>query len=105
MGEPLNDATGEVRGDDDERISSHLGLAIFMTIACCFPIGLRAMYLAAKARERLEEGDREGARVAASDARRWAWIAFWVGLLKWICVVIVAVVIAILIAMMMTDSV
>lgn len=62
-----------------DEIPTYLTPAILTTLICFMPIGLRSLWFATRVLEKLEKGEIEAARAASVKARKWAWIAFWVG--------------------------
>ena len=54
--------------------------AILCTILCCWPFGIPAIVNAAKVDRLWSEGDYEGSRKAAGNAKTWFWMSFAFGL-------------------------
>ena len=61
-------------------ISDSTIFAVFVTILCCFPLGVFAVYFAAKARGFAEAGERDKAYEASRLARTWCWTTLFAGL-------------------------
>ncbi len=61
-------------------IPNYLVQAILVTVFCCQPFGVVSIVFAAQVNGRVASGDIEGARRMSQDARKWAWLGFWVGL-------------------------
>jgi hypothetical protein len=60
-------------------IPTYLPHAILVTLCCCLPVGIPAIYYSAQVTRKLDAGDVEGAREASHRARTWFWIAFALG--------------------------
>lgn len=60
--------------------ASHLGYAIFVTVACCWPFGIPAIVNASRVSRLYNEGNYDGAVAAAAAAKKWANIALIVGI-------------------------
>jgi hypothetical protein len=60
-------------------IPTYLPHAILVTLCCCLPFGIPAIYYSAQVTRKLDAGDVEGAREASRKARMWFWIAFGLG--------------------------
>jgi hypothetical protein len=63
-----------------QEIKTYLIPSIFVTLCCCLPLGLVAVYFAATSMSRKSAGDFEGARKAADNARLWCIIALIAGI-------------------------
>ncbi|HOL16709.1 MAG TPA: CD225/dispanin family protein [Bacillota bacterium] len=61
-------------------VENYLVWAILATIFCCLPFGVVAIVYAAQANSALMAGNYELAVKNAENARKWCWVAFWVGL-------------------------
>ncbi|MFW6152212.1 MAG: CD225/dispanin family protein [Verrucomicrobiota bacterium] len=61
-------------------IPNYLWQSIVLTILCCWPLGIPAIYHANQVNARLIQGDRESALEASNKARELCWIAFGLGL-------------------------
>lgn len=60
---------------------TYLVLAILVTLFCCIPAGIPAIWYAAKVDGKWMSGDAEGANKASANARLWILISFGVGIL------------------------
>ena len=61
-------------------VPNYLVQAVLVTVFCCQPFGVVSIVFAAQVNGRVASGDIEGARRMSQDARKWAWLGFWVGL-------------------------
>jgi ABC-type Fe3+ transport system permease subunit len=61
-------------------VPNYLVQAILVTVFCCLPFGIVSLVFAAQVNGKVASGDIEGAQRTSEDARKWAWVAFWVGL-------------------------
>jgi hypothetical protein len=59
----------------DTPVPNYLVPAILVTIFCCMPLGIVAIYQSSQVNTRLATGDVAGAREASETAKRWCWIA------------------------------
>lgn len=75
-------------------VPDHMGLAIFTTICCCWPLGLVAIMRAQESRRALERGDVSSASTYSAEARRYSMWAIAGGLLS---LVVAAVIIAVIV--------
>lgn len=67
--------------DGASRIPTHLTSAILVTIFFLpSPVGLVALYYAFRVRNRIAQGDLDGARAASKRALIWSWISVAVGI-------------------------
>jgi len=66
--------------DDGAKPSNYLVFAILATLFCCLPFGIVAIIFAAQVDTKWQKGDRDGALLAAKNAKTWCWVAFGVGL-------------------------
>ena len=62
------------------QVPNYLVQAILVTVFCCLPFGIVSIVYAAQVNGKLQAGDYQGAVMASDNARKWAWIAFGVGL-------------------------
>lgn len=65
-------------------VPNHLRFAILTSVVCFMPLGLIAIVYAAQVAGKLEAGDVAGAIAASARAKRWAWLAFWLGIVSYI---------------------
>ena len=72
-------------------IDNHLIWAILATICCCVPTGIVAIVFAAQVNSKFAQGDVEGARRYANNARTWAIISAVLGAIGGVIYVFVAV--------------
>ncbi|PVD33590.1 hypothetical protein C0Q70_04847 [Pomacea canaliculata] len=75
-------------------VQDNMGLAIFTTICCCWPIGLFAIMRASESRTALASGDFQRAQTLSQESRRFSLFAIAGGCVS-IVIVIVAVVVTI----------
>lgn len=61
-------------------VPNYLWQAIAVTVICCMPFGIGAIYHAAKVDTALAAGDVPRAISHSDSARGWCWAAFWVGI-------------------------
>ncbi len=61
-------------------VPNYLVQAILTTIFCCLPFGIVSIVYASQVNSKLAGGDVDGALTASANAKKWAWIAFAVGL-------------------------
>ena len=61
-------------------VPNYLVQSILVTIFCCWPVGIPAIVYAAQVNSKLAVGDREGAIDSSRKAKKWAWIAFGLGM-------------------------
>lgn len=59
---------------------------------CCWPIGLIALYKSGQVRSHLGNNDRESARIASAEAKKYAQIAIYVGTAFFVLSIVFAVV-------------
>jgi hypothetical protein len=65
----------------ENRPDNNLVWAILCTVMCCLPLGIVAIIKATKVNELWAQGDHEGARKAADDAKKYSiWGAVSVGI-------------------------
>ncbi len=69
-------------------VPNYLVQAILVTVFCCLPFGIVSLAFAAQVNGKVASGDIEGAQRMSEDARKWAWVAFWVGLAITIAVIL-----------------
>ena len=70
-----------VAGGLRPHVPNYLTPAILCTIFCCLPFGIPAIVFAAQVNSKLQAGNVTGAMESSAKARRWCWLAFWLGLL------------------------
>ena len=63
---------------------NYLVWAILATIFCCQPFGIAAIVYAAQVNSMLAVGNYTGAQAASDQAKKWCWVAFWVGLATYV---------------------
>ena len=63
------------------RPKTHLAEAVLVTLCCCLPLGIPAIYFAAQVNGLYDGGDYIGAARASSKAQGWAWASAIVGLI------------------------
>ncbi|XP_025084743.1 proline-rich transmembrane protein 1-like isoform X1 [Pomacea canaliculata] len=75
-------------------VTDNMGLAIFTTICCCWPIGLFAIMKASESRTALASGDFQRAQTLSQESRRLSLFSIAGGCVS-IVIVIIAVVVSI----------
>ncbi len=65
-----------------EKIPNYLVQAILLTIFCCLPFGIVAIVYAAQVNGKVAGGDIAGAQDSSAKAKKWCWLAFWLGLVS-----------------------
>jgi hypothetical protein len=73
-------------------VPTYLFQSIAVTLLCCLPLGLVAIYYAAQVNSKLAAGNIPGAQQASGSARMWCWIAFasaFVWLFGWLLIIMV----------------
>lgn len=65
---------------------SHLGLAIFVTLCCCLPLGIVAIIKANKVDEYYNMKQFDAAILASNDAKKWCMYGF-IGYFVWLVIV------------------
>ncbi|PVD33584.1 hypothetical protein C0Q70_04841 [Pomacea canaliculata] len=73
-------------------VPDNMGLAIFTTICCCWPIGLFAIMKASQSRTALASGDTQRAQNLSQESRRLSLVAIAFGCVAIVIVIIAAVV-------------
>ncbi|KAL8618951.1 hypothetical protein ACOMHN_018334 [Nucella lapillus] len=74
-------------------VPDHMGLAIFTTICCCWPLGLVAIMRAHESRRAVERGDVSAANTYSMEARRYSMWAIGGGIVSIVLAVVIIVVI------------
>ncbi|XP_025084750.1 proline-rich transmembrane protein 1-like [Pomacea canaliculata] len=72
-------------------VPDHMGLAIFTTLCCCWPIGLFAIMKASESRTALASGDFQRAQTLSQDSRRLSLFSIAGGCVSIVIVIIVVV--------------
>jgi hypothetical protein len=62
-----------------EDVPNYVTQAILVTLCCCVPFGIPAIFFAAQVNTKLQAGDVAGAIESSNKARNWCWIAFGCG--------------------------
>ena len=62
-------------------VPSHMGLAIFVLLCCCMPLGVVALVYAAQVKGKLAAGDFAGAQAASASSKKWAIIGIVLGVI------------------------
>jgi hypothetical protein len=65
----------------EEPIPTYLAPSVFITILCCLPIGITAIYFASRVASLQAVGNRAAALQASDKARMWCWIGAILGLI------------------------
>jgi hypothetical protein len=65
----------------EEPIPTYLAPSVFITILCCLPIGITAIYFASRVASLQAVGNRVAAMQASDKARMWCWIGAIIGLI------------------------
>ena len=77
----------------ENRPENNLIWAILCTVLCCMPLGIVAIIKATKVNELWAQGDYEGAKKAADDAKKYSiWGAISVVVFTIICFIFMAIV-------------
>lgn len=58
---------------------THLADSVAVTLCCCLPLGIPAIYFASQVNSLYQAGDYAGATRASSKAKTWVWIAAGAG--------------------------
>ncbi|MHC4693140.1 MAG: CD225/dispanin family protein [Planctomycetota bacterium] len=67
-------------GAGSHHVTNYLMEAVLVTLFCCVPFGIAAIFYAGMAKGKLEAGDYEGASEAAKKAKYWCQVSFFLGL-------------------------
>lgn len=59
---------------------NYLVAAILTTLFCCLPFGIVSIVFGAQVSGKHAAGDYAGAMAASKNAKQWAWLSFWFGL-------------------------
>ncbi|NEQ11999.1 MAG: CD225/dispanin family protein [Moorea sp. SIO4E2] len=57
-------------------VPNYLPQAILVTLFCCVPFGIVAIFYAAQVNTKYTSGDTEAAVTASDNAKKWCWISF-----------------------------
>jgi hypothetical protein len=68
-------------GAVSHHVTTYLIEAILVTLFCCVPFGIVAIFYEGMAKGKLQAGDYEGAGEAAQKAKYWCQVSFFLGLL------------------------
>lgn len=74
-------------------VQDNMGLAIFTTICCCWPLGLIAIMRAQESRRALERGDFPAASTFSQESRRYSLFAIAGGCISIVIAIIIIVVV------------
>ena len=85
-------------------VPNYLVPAILVTIFCCLPFGIVAIVFAAQVNGKVAAGDFAGAQRASQDAKKWAWVSFWVGLGVVLVYVVLSIILVVAIGTSETGS-
>ncbi len=75
-----------------EIINNYLVYAILTTIFCFVPTGVVSIVYAAQVNEKIALNDITGARMAARNAKTWAWVSFVISGVFWLvyaCIIVI----------------
>jgi hypothetical protein len=72
-------------------VPNYLTHAVVLTLCCCWPFSLPAIYAAADVNFHLGAGDLARAQEASRRAKKWCWVSFGVGIGAWVLYAIVIV--------------
>ncbi|XP_025084748.1 proline-rich transmembrane protein 1-like isoform X1 [Pomacea canaliculata] len=72
-------------------VPDNMGLAIFTTLCCCWPIGLFAIMKASESRTALESGDIQRAQTLSQESRRLSLFSIIGGIVSIVIFIIAAV--------------
>lgn len=75
-----------------QAVPDHMGLAIFTTLCCCWPLGLVAIMRASESRRALERGDLRAASTYSMEARRYSMWAIAGGCISIVLTIVIIVV-------------
>ncbi|NES85435.1 MAG: CD225/dispanin family protein [Moorea sp. SIO2B7] len=70
-------------------VPNYLPQAILVTLFCCVPFGIVAIFYAAQVNTKFTLGDEQGAVTASDNAKKWCWISFISGAIIMLLYVIV----------------
>ncbi|XP_076472208.1 uncharacterized protein LOC143301658 [Babylonia areolata] len=73
-------------------VPDHMGLAIFTTLCCCWPLGLVAIMRAQESRRAVERGDITAATTYSTEARRYSMWAIAGGCVSIVLIIVIVVV-------------
>lgn len=71
---------GAAWGSSDLPPPNHLAVAILTTLFCCLPFGVVAIVKASQVNSLWQAGQHDAARQASDEAKKWAWVSFFVAL-------------------------
>nr|KAG5687442.1 hypothetical protein BaRGS_030344 [Batillaria attramentaria] len=74
-------------------VPDNMGLAIFTTICCCWPLGLIAIMRAQEARRAVDRGDLGAASTYSQESRRYSLFAIAGGCVSIVIAIIIIVVV------------
>ncbi|CAG5114494.1 unnamed protein product [Candidula unifasciata] len=74
-------------------VQDNMGLAIFACLCCFWPLGIVAILRASESRDAMNRGDLNGARVSASDARKFSLISICIGVVLILIAIIVPIIV------------
>lgn len=80
-GQGFGQTFNQQQGDMPPMPSTHLTAAILSTICCCLPLGIVAIFYAAKVSPAYMSGNYEAAVKASSRAEMWVILAFTLGII------------------------
>ncbi|XP_013401965.1 proline-rich transmembrane protein 1 [Lingula anatina] len=73
-------------------IPDQMGYAIFVTLCCCWPMGIMAIVKALASRDAIARGDLVEGKSKAEDAKRWSHWALGVGIAFFLIIVVFLIV-------------
>ncbi len=77
---PKSEDDSKKLGAGSHHVTTYLMEAVLVTLFCCVPFGIAAIFYAGMAKGKLEAGDYEGASEAAKKAKYWCQVSFFLGL-------------------------
>ncbi|XP_072176559.1 uncharacterized protein [Diadema setosum] len=78
--------------------SDYFGLALFVTICCCLPLGIVGLVKSSEVKNRAAMGDAAGAQRASHEAHRYSMIGLGIGIGSWVIGFILIIVYVVVIA-------
>ncbi|XP_071488083.1 uncharacterized protein [Diadema antillarum] len=78
--------------------SDYFGLALFVTICCCLPLGIVGLVKSSEVKNRAAMGDAAGAQRASHEAHRYSMIGLGIGIGSWVIGIILIIVYVVVIA-------
>ncbi|XP_030848864.1 proline-rich transmembrane protein 1-like [Strongylocentrotus purpuratus] len=67
----------------DTTPQDYFTFSLFVMLCCCLPLGIFAIVKSGDVKTRAAMGDLSGARLASTEAKRYAWIGCIIGIIMW----------------------